>query len=201
MHAPHHEGRARPLSLCLDLYTVRWRLSIPLFRKPIAWRRAHAMARRLRDPTTPSREASLARAQTAPDMVAWRMGRNPMRAHQFNRDGQSNTMPRRILTWHHSQHRSNTSTRANLSGPLHSARCPSEHQPQRSPIVKVAVGGVRVDALGESVEGRGCRGDRGGELSRWAKDLLRTAQPQLRSADEFIVAPQIGRPSRRHWVA
>ena len=50
-------------------YTIRWRLSIPLFRKPIAWRRAHAMARRLRDPTTPSREASLARAQTAPDRL------------------------------------------------------------------------------------------------------------------------------------
>ena len=59
MHAPHHEGRARSLSLCPDLYTIRWRLSIPLFRKPIAWRRAHAMARGLRDPTTSHQETSI----------------------------------------------------------------------------------------------------------------------------------------------
>ena len=129
MHAPHHEGRARPLSLCLDLYTVRWRLSIPLFRKPIAWRRAHAMAQELRDPTTSHQETSLVWAQTAPNMVAWRMGRNPTRVHQFNRDGQSNMMLRRIPTWYHSQHRSNTSTRANLSRPLHSARCPTRAFP------------------------------------------------------------------------
>ena len=77
-------------------------------------------------------ETSLVRAQTAPNMVARWMGRNPSRIHQFSRDGQSSTTPRRISTWHHTQHRSNTSTRSNLSGSLHSARRPTRaFSPQR----------------------------------------------------------------------
>ena len=45
MHAPHHEGRARPSLFVLIYILSRWRPSIPFFRKPIyeshhAWRRA-----------------------------------------------------------------------------------------------------------------------------------------------------------------
>ena len=89
MHAPHHEGRARPSLFVLINILSRWRPSIPFFRKPIAWRRAHAMAQELQDPTTSHQETSLVWAQTAPNMVARWMGRNPPRALQFNRDGQS----------------------------------------------------------------------------------------------------------------
>ena len=67
MHAPHHEGRARPSLFVLINILSRWRPSIPFFRKPIAWRRAHAMAQELRDPTTSHQETSLVWAQTAPE--------------------------------------------------------------------------------------------------------------------------------------
>ena len=67
MHAPHHEGRARPSLFVLINILSRWRPSIPFFRKPIAWRRAHAMAQELQDPTTSHQETSLVWAQTAPN--------------------------------------------------------------------------------------------------------------------------------------
>ena len=60
-----HEGRRRAkpslslsssvvYSVPVTVYSLQWRPSIALFRnfrKPIAWRRVHAMARGLRDPT------------------------------------------------------------------------------------------------------------------------------------------------------
>ena len=73
----------KALSLCLDLDTESMGadgvlLDCSLPQKPIAWRRAHATmhatahAQGLRDPTTSPREASLVRAQTAPNSTVQR---------------------------------------------------------------------------------------------------------------------------------